>query len=162
MKKRLSYSNIVKATNIALRKCLGVLFALAIFASCTIESSSNGDLDGYWHLESIDTIRTGGKCDLSHKQLFWGVQHKLLLLNGGSTSFLYRFKQTGDSLILLTPYINGGHEDVEGGGDTPLTEPSGLRQYGIQHLEEHFLKEKLGGSYMVLRTDSFRLNLRRF
>lgn len=162
MKKKLSYSNIVKATNIALRRCLGVLFALAISASCTIEKSNNGDLDGYWHLESIDTIRTGGKCDLSHQQLFWGVQHKLLLLNGGSTSFLYRFKQTGDSLILLTPYINGGHEDVEGGGDTPLTDPSGLRQYGIQHLEEHFLKEKLGGSYMVLRTDSFRLNLRRF
>ncbi len=162
MKTDLLYSNIARAAKTALRRCLGTLCALALLASCTIESSNNGDLDGYWHLESIDTIRTGGKCDLSHQQLFWGVQHKLLLLNGGSTSFFYRFKQTGDSLILLTPYINGGHEDVEGGGDTPLTEPSELRQYGIQHLEEHFLKEKLGGSYMVLRTDSFRLNLRRF
>lgn len=133
-----------------------------LFTACTIESSDNGDLDGYWHLESIDTIPTGGRCDLSSRQLFWGVQHKLIQLDGGDVSFFYRFSQTKDSLILLTPYYNRGHEDVENGGDIPVTEPSRLRQYGIQHLTERYSKESLNGSHMVLRTDSFRLSFRRY
>ncbi len=135
---------------------------LTFFTACTIESSDNGDLDGYWHLESIDTIPTGGRCDLGSRQLFWGVQHKLMQLEGGDVSFFYRFSQSKDSLILLTPYYNRGHEDVENGGDIPVTEPSGLKQYGIQHLSERYFKEKLSGSRMVLRTDSFRLSFRRY
>ncbi len=144
-------------------KKLAVLCSLVfLLVSCSIESSDNGKLDGYWRLERIDTIYTGGSCDLSGGNLFWGVQHKLMSLNGGSVSFFYRFSQTRDSLSLLVPYVNRGHEDVENGGDIPVDDPSALRQYGIQHVEEHFLKETLNGSRMVLRTDSFRLWFKKF
>lgn len=30
-----------------------------VFSSCEMETSKNGDLDGYWHLESIDTLENG-------------------------------------------------------------------------------------------------------
>ena len=34
--------------------------------SCEIETSHNGDLDGFWHLTGVDTLATGGKRDLAH------------------------------------------------------------------------------------------------
>lgn len=33
--------------------------------SCTIETSDNGDFDGFWHLERVDTLATGNYLDLS-------------------------------------------------------------------------------------------------
>lgn len=46
--------------------------------SCTIETSDNGDFDGFWHLERVDTLATGNYLDLSKERVFWGVQHKLI------------------------------------------------------------------------------------
>ena len=28
---------------------------------CSIEMSDNGELDGYWHLERVDTLSTGDR-----------------------------------------------------------------------------------------------------
>ena len=79
----------------------GIVFGMC---SCEMETSDNGDLDGFWHLESVDTLSTGGSCDLSEKRVFWGVQHKLISITHyellGSRGDYARFEQTGDSLIL--------------------------------------------------------------
>lgn len=49
-----------------------------VLSSCTLETSDNGDLDGFWHLERVDTLATGNYLDLSRERVFWGVQHKLI------------------------------------------------------------------------------------
>ena len=54
------------------------MLVLCFQSACTIETSDNGDLDGYWHLEQVDTLATGGKLNLSKERVFWGVQHKLI------------------------------------------------------------------------------------
>ena len=108
-------------------------------SSCSIESSDNGDLDGYWHLERIDTIATAGVNDLSEQRLFWSVNNKLLMLRGDTISYFMRFRQTADSLVVFSPYLNGGHEDIEGGGDHLINNPALLHPYGIGRLEEHFV-----------------------
>lgn len=138
-----------------------ILFTAAI-SSCTLESSDNGKLDGFWHLERIDTIPTGGVNDLSDETLFWAVENKILQLKGGSVIITLRFNNTSDSLILSDPYRSYGHEESGTGGDVQLTDPEVLKQYGVQHLEEHFVKESLKSSNMVLRTDSFRLYFKKF
>lgn len=138
------------------------ILPFCLFTACTIEGSDNGDLDGYWRLESIDTIATGGRLDVSRQGVFWGVQGRLIQMDGGSDSYYYRFRQTADSLVLLTPYLNRGHEDVEGGGDLPVSDVAGLRQYGLQHFEEHYLKESLTSGHMTLRSDSLRLSFTKF
>ena len=53
---------------------------LMVFSSCEMETSKNGNLDGYWHLESIDTLENGGTCDFSARKVFWGIEHKLILI----------------------------------------------------------------------------------
>ncbi len=143
----------------------GIVFGMC---SCEMETSDNGDLDGFWHLESIDTLSTGGSYDLSEKRVFWGVQHKLISITHyellGSRGYYARFEQTGDSLILSSFYKNHWHQDKgTDGGDIPMIEMNDtLRNCGINHLEEHFHKDALTGSKMVLSTKEYRLRFKKF
>ena len=144
---------------------LMLVLGSVLLNSCEIESSDNGSLDGFWHLESIDTLATGGRSDYSKQRVFWGVQYKLLSVNnyeGGR--FYFRFRQTSDSLILSSPYKNNWHQDYgEFGGDIPLTVINDtVRRRGINNLVEPFYKEKLSGSKMILRTKGLRLNFKKF
>lgn len=138
------------------------LLAAALLASCDLETSDNGDLDGFWHLERVDTLSTGGSTDLSEAKLFWAFEVKLMALQGGSERFYLRFRQTADSLTVFTPYYNKGHEQGEGTGDVPVTDPSALSQYGIDSLEVRYRKEALSGSKMVLRSRRLRLYFKKF
>lgn len=144
------------------------LSLLPFLSSCELESSDNGDLDGFWHLESVDTLATNGTCDFSEQRVFWGVQHKLISITHyellGSRGYYARFEQTGDSLILSTFYKNNWHQDKgPNGGDIPLIEMNDtLRQCGINHLGEHFHKDALSGSKMVLSNKEYRLRFTKF
>ncbi len=35
-----------------------------VLSSCTLETSDNGDFDGFWHLERVDTLATGNYLNL--------------------------------------------------------------------------------------------------
>lgn len=140
-----------------------------MMCACTIESSDNGDLDGYWHLEQVDTLATGRVGDYSERRIFWGIEHKLLNVKDvdeGKHGYLFRFEQTYDSLKLSSPYKFNGHEDKgedgEPGGDIPVEDVEALRPYGVNALEEGFAKEALNGSKMILRSKTLRLYFRRF
>ena len=57
-----------------MKKILFIFSTLLLFCSCDIESSKNGDLDGFWHLERVDTISTSfnhheNRLDLSDPHL---------------------------------------------------------------------------------------------
>lgn len=140
--------------------------ALTTLASCEIETSDNGDFDGFWHLERVDTLATGGTLDLSKKRVFWGVQYKLISVydidKEGIFGYYLRFKQTSDQIVTHTPYKNNWHQDVENGGDHPIDDPTQLAPYGINNLEEEFVKEKLDGGQMILRSKTLRLKFKRF
>ena len=145
---------------------LTALTGIAVsMASCTMESSDNGKLDGFWHLEQVDTLATGGKADLSDKRIFWGVQHKLISIKDYDTEGFYcRFRQTGDSLILSSPYLNHWHQDHgDNGGDIPMKSVSdNLRRCGINHIEEHFCKLRLTGEEMILKNEELILKFKKF
>lgn len=138
---------------------LYILFVL-LCTACSISTSDNGKLDGFWHLVGVDTLQDGhGTADLSGQRIFWAVQAKLLNVRNIDTDGLgvyFRFRHEGDSLILSDPYDNGWHEDT-GTGDTPISDPSELYHFGVRHLEEHFFIEKLSGSNMILRSPQLRL-----
>ncbi len=154
-------------------KCLaavGFLMALGAtvsFSSCELESSKNGDLDGFWHLESIDSLENGKCVDFSKKRVFWGVEHKLIAAREndlGIASFYFRFEQTSDSLKITEVFLNHGHQDNgEDGGDIPQGDVTDdLRYFGVNQIPECFAKEALSGSKMVLRSKTLRLNFRKF
>lgn len=141
-----------------------VAISMFAFSSCELESSDNGKLDGFWHLESIDSLENGKTVDMSKLHVFWGIEYKLIAAtqyDNNTERMFFRFEQTSDSLKITQAFINHGHQD--NGGDIPLTEVTNdLRYYGINNLPEGFAKEALGGSKMILRSKTLRLKFKKF
>ena len=141
-----------------------VAISMFAFSSCELESSDNGKLDGFWHLESIDSLENGKTVDMSKLHVFWGIEYKLIAAtqyDNNTEPMFFRFEQTSDSLKITQTFINHGHQD--NGGDIPLTEVTNdLRYYGINNLPEGFAKEALSGSKMILRSKTLRLKFKKF
>lgn len=136
-------------------------------SSCDLEHSDNGDLDGFWHLESIDSLENGHTADLSKQRVFWAVEFKLIsarVSDANVSKMYFRFEQTSDSLKITQAYLDHGHQDNgEDGGDIPVEEVTDdLRFYGINNLPEGFYKEALDGSKMILRSKTLRLKFKKF
>lgn len=126
---------------------IGLLLS-GVFVSCDLERSENGDLDGIWKLQELDSLATGKHVDTSSSSLAFAVQAHLLQLNGGGKMVLCRFEHKADSLILYDPYIN--HK-------TPVEDVKVLKPYGFTGLRQAFLIEKLNSKRMVLKTDELRM-----
>ena len=141
-----------------------VAISMFAFSSCELESSDNDKLDGFWHLESIDSLENGQTVDMSKLHVFWGIEYKLIAAtqyDNNTERMFFRFEQTSDSLKITQAFINHGHQD--NGGDIPLTEVTNdLRYYGINNLPEGFAKEALSGSKMILRSKTLRLKFKKF
>lgn len=141
------------------------LFAagLVLATSCgdLLETSGNGDLDGYWQLAQVDTLATGATADMTGSKVFWGVQGKFLNVldahESPSYGYMFRFRHTADSLWLSDARVN--NREVS---DSLLTDIGPLRPLGVNELAEHFLVERLTGSRMVLRGKVIRLHFRKF
>lgn len=132
---------------------------LALFCSCELETSGNGDLDGMWYLVSVDTLATSGSKDMDGTKIYWLFQSKLLQLedkSGGNSSILLRFEHKDGTLRLYNPY----RYDREN-GDQPLDDVGPLAPFGVNALEENCDVEKLNGSKMILKTATLRLGFRK-
>lgn len=139
---------------------LAALACLWATPSCTIETSDNGDLDGYWHLEGIDTLPDGGHADLQEQRLFWSFQHHLMELVDRDRQYdevILRFSHTDDSLIVSEPRFNDRER-----GDSAITDVWRIAPYGVNNLRENFEVEKLKGGKMILKSSLLRLNFRKF
>lgn len=161
----------LKSLNRRIVKCsnaiaAAALFVLAVLAnSCSIETSGNGDLDGFWRLTSVDTLSTGGSCDLSKSCLFWAVQGNLLELQAPplyeeeNNGIIYTLDYDGDMLHLAHPRFLKRLK-----GDPALREEHlcFLNPFGVSSLEEFFHIRHLSGSRMTLESKALQLHFEKF
>lgn len=155
---------------LTIKSLLATLATTLMLASCNVETSDNGPLDGFWHFEQVDTLATGGTTDYSSGYVFWGVQKDLIYIKDSSNSsvgaYYLRFNQTQDSLHITKIYLDHGHEDNpnhEQGGDIPVEVIDiNLRFLGLNALPEHFKKEAINGNRMILSTKKLRLKFKKF
>lgn len=134
--------------------------AAVLLVSCEIQTSSNGNLDGFWQLRSLDTLATGCSTDMRGSGIYWAVQKRLLEVQdkkGMNACVFFRFSHTGDSLLLYEPYI-----DDRMSSDTKVEDVELLRPFGVNSLDEGFHVEMLDGGSMVLRSDKVRLWFRKY
>ena len=133
--------------------------ALGTLTACEIESHDNAKIDCFWHLEHIDTLATGGTLDVSNEKLFWSVQVRLLEVSNKTTGskFIFSFRQADGSLYLYDPLVSDRRE-----GDPVVEDVKVLAPYGINSLEETFAVEAIDGKKMILRSETLRLNLKKF
>ena len=127
------------------------------FTSWDIETSDNGNLDGYWHLVRVDTLATGGYSDLSDTRVFWGVQMNLIQAvdhdnDTGHYGYLFNFDYNNQSLRLYN-----AHKHDRAAGDPLVNDAEVLSPLGITKLDDLFVVEKLSNDKMVLRDDTLRL-----
>lgn len=126
----------------------------AMFCSCELETSDNGDLDGMWRLASIDTLATSGSKDMNGTKLYWSFQMHLLQFSdktGENSNVLLRFEHSDGILRVYNPYIE----------DEPVNDASLLAPFGMNKLEEEFTVESLSSSKMTLKSETLRLKFRK-
>ena len=147
-----------------IKKCLVCcgMMATMILASCELEQSDNGKLDGFWLLSSVDTLSTGHTADVSAEELTWSFQGRLLQLRKATLlyykfpNYILRFESTSNSLTLSNPIYNDRDE-----GDPDVEDIEELRPFGINDFEEHFTIVTLTNSRLVLKNDRLQLKLRK-
>jgi len=151
----------MKKMNLHTSFLLCTLCVLLSLASCKLETSNNGQLDGFWKLTRVDTLATGGVLDLSEQGIFWSVQMNLLSVEDkyqeDARPILFRFDHSGGKLTLSEP-----RESYQYTGDKDVEDIKKLQPFGINQLKETFTVETLNSSHLYLSTPTLRLSFTRF
>jgi len=142
-----------------MKKVCYFFMACILMTACELETSPNGDLDGFWQLTFIDTLSTGGSVDMRKSGVYWAVQMHLLEIQDAETGqgVFFHFQHTGDSLFLYDPYFNTRRPDI-----IEVKELAVLQPYGINRFEERFAVQALDGSRLQLQSERLRLHFRRY
>jgi len=136
-----------------------LLAAVMPFVSCELETSDNGDLDGFWHLVQADTLATSGVRDMRKERIYWSFQCDLLKVDdktGNNKSILLRFDHSGGKMTLSEPYIYD-----RSSGDIKLEDAELLRPFGINDMTETFDMIHLSGSHMIMESPVLRLSFKK-
>lgn len=145
-----------------------ILLMAAAFtlSSCSLETdtvSGDGNMEGMWHLESIEYLATDENGsdvidDFSGERVFWSFQHDLLKLkdyDGGRKEMFCRFDIADGKLTLHDFYINSrDHDNI-------TTDMSILEPYGITSLTQTF-SYNIDGSHLTLKDGTKTMRFKRF
>lgn len=144
-----------------IRYILLSMVALFSLSACEIETHDNDKLDGFWHLESVDTIATGGVCDKSKDVVFWSVQSMFVEVSERSkvdnNKYIFSFSHSNGKLSLFDARLSDRRK-----GDPEVEDPAVLQPYGVSKLNETFEVTQLTGSKMQLKSETLLLVFRKF
>ena len=126
---------------------------LLLMTACDIETSSNGDLDGYWHLQQIDSLSNNKVCDYGNQRIFWSIQSDLLQLwNLEDQPIICQFTHENGVLTIKNPCMFD-----RSAGDTMITDVEVLKSYGVNAIPAVFQVVSLNSESMVLESPLLRL-----
>ena len=132
--------------------------SLIFLYGCELETTDNGDLDGYWHLEQVDSLAGQRSIDYGQSNIFWSIQFELLQLsNLEDNTIIYKLVYDNRQLTLANPCMFDRAD-----GDTLVTNVEVLRQYGVNALQENFKVVTLESRTMVLESPVLRLHFRKY
>lgn len=144
-----------------IRYILLSMVVLLSLSACEIETHDNDKLDGFWHLERVDTIATGGVCDMSKELVYWSVQSMFVEVSERSKvnndKYFFSFSHRDGKLSLFDARLSD-----RSNGDPEVEDPIILHPYGISKLNETFEVMQLTGSKMQLKSESLLLVFRKF
>ena len=143
-----------------MRKWFIMLSVLSLFflVGCTLETTDNGDLDGYWHLEHIESLSSQRSVDYGQARIFWSIQFKLLQLSDlHNNTIIYNLVYDNNQLTLAEPYMSDRAD-----GDTLVTDVEVLRPYGVNALQENMKVVSLQSDKMILESPILRLHFKKY
>ena len=132
--------------------------SLIFLYGCELETTDNGDLDGYWHLEQVDSLAGQRSIDYGQSNIFWSIQFELLQLsNLEDNTIVYKLVYDNRQLTLANPCMFDRAD-----GDTLVTNVEVLRQYGVNALQESFKEVSLESRAMILESPVLRLHFKKY
>lgn len=135
-----------------------LIVCLAVLSACDIDTSKNGDLDGYWRLEQIDSLANHQTVPCADRHIFWSFQHDLVeLSNLHDNNIIYRLKEANQVLHLDDPCMFDRTD-----GDALITDVEILRPYGVNSLQEQFRIITLDSETLVIESFMLRLYFRKY
>ncbi len=143
---------------------LSALFCLWLLTACglvELHSSKNGDLDGFWHLETVDSLATGNTCDLREERRFWMFQGTIFQLYCpevmGGQRFVGQFSHENGTLTLWKVLY-----DIREEGDPVVESVDIIRPFGINQIENVvFRVDELSGNKMTLSNEMLKLSFKK-
>ena len=148
---------------------------LTLGACSNYETSGNGDFDGYWQLETMDTLSTGGTTDMHDSLVFWAVQHHIIELCSRQAdpqtlaykyfSVFYHFERSGDTLHFIADSLGQPKDmpviDLRSAAD-PYATFEQVKVYGFSRFDETFRVLQLDGDNMTLESQFYRMYFRKY
>lgn len=138
-----------------------IIGVMLLMVGCDVESSDNGNLDGFWQMTSkTDKYAKCGAVDMRDSGLTWSFQGKLLELrdvNDRQKDIVLSFEHDGNTLRVYNPYIVERDSD-----DIKVSDPMLLLPYGIFSLDEKCNVVELKSDKMVLENERFLLKFRKY
>ena len=132
--------------------------SLMFLCGCELETPDNGDLDGYWHLEQVDSLAGQRSVDYGQSHIFWSIQFELLqLTNLEDNTIVYKLDYNNRQLTLANPCMFDRAD-----GDTLVTNVEVLRPYGVNSLQESFKVVSLESRKMILESPVLRLHFKKY
>lgn len=133
-----------------------------LLMACELETSTNGDLDGFWQLTQVDTLATGAQTDMKATGVTWSFQGRIMELRiankqSDERPIICQFSYNGDSLRVFNPYIIDRVKD-----DIKITDVTPMQCYGFSQPEETFFFQQLSSNTMILRSKYLRLSFRKY
>ena len=132
-----------------------------LLSACDMESSDNGDLDGFWQMTSkTDKYAKCGAVDMRDSGITWSFQGKLLELrdvNDRQKDIIMNFEHSGAQLRVYNPYYVERDSD-----DIRITDPMTLLPYGVSNVDEKYNVVELDGDEMMLESERFLLKFRKY
>lgn len=141
-----------------MRKIMISFACVLMLMGCDVETSDNGQLDGFWLLERVENAQGAkdeGAVLAPQTEVYWGIQHRLLNARSGSLSVVCQFTYTGDSLLLGQPYL-----DDRDYGDAVVTDVKVVQPLGIHSLDARYAVRHLTASSLVIADNKHTLHFR--
>ena len=131
------------------------LVSLLLMTACDVETSDNGDLDGFWYLQRMESLANSNVdvSTISNQRIFWSVQSSLVQLwNLEDQPIICQFTHEKGVLTLSNPCLFD-----RSSGDTPITDVDMLKPYGINEIPATFQVVSLNSENMILESPVLRL-----
>lgn len=131
------------------------MMALALGAVSCGDVPDNGDLDGLWHLRTVETLEDNQVEDVKATRIYYAIQQRLITVKHESLGqYVGRFVHTGDSLI-LHQFVVYQREDEEATAEE-------LLPFGLEGTESRYAVRQLHADRMVLRSANKELTFKKF
>ena len=122
------------------------------------EYDINGNLDGMWHLRTVETYTDNYKKDVKEERIYYSIQQHLIRLKKHNleeqSAFIGRFIHQKDSLIL--------HNLVIFQNEGIAATPKELDMFYLDGSTSRYTIKKLNANEMILRSKYRELILKKF